>query len=82
MEAFLPIPSCAGGVNLSNLLKEIEAEFGDKVEITIHHGRHELFEKHNLAAAPAVIVGGWVKIAGVCPSKVSLVAALRKAGLD
>lgn len=72
VEAFLPIPPCAGGVNLSNLLKEIEAEFGDKVEITIHHGRHEA----------AVIIGGSVKIAGVCPSKVSLVAALREAGLD
>ena len=82
IEAFLSVPACSGGVSLSKLLKEIEDEFGDKVEVIIYRGRHELYEKYNLTAAPAVVVGELVRIMGVCPSKESLIAALREAGLD
>ena len=82
IEAFLSIPTCSGGVSLSKLLKEIEDEFGDKVEVITYKGRNELYEKYNLSAAPAVVVGGLVRIMGVCPSKESLVSALREAGLD
>jgi hypothetical protein len=82
IEAFLSIPTCSGGVNLSRLLKEIEEEFGDRVEITVYRGRSELYDKYNLTAAPAVVVGELVKIMGVCPSKESLVSALREAGLE
>jgi hypothetical protein len=82
IEAFLSVPTCSGGVSLSKLLKEIEGEFGDKVEIAIYRGRHELYEKYNLTAAPAVVVGELVRIMGVCPSKESLVSALRECGLD
>ncbi len=82
VEAFLSIPTCSGGVSLSKLLKEIEGEFGDKVEVSTYKGRNELFEKYNLTAAPAVVVGELVRIMGVCPSKESLIAALREAGLD
>jgi len=82
IEAFLSIPTCSGGVSLSKLLKEIEGEFGDKVETTIYRGRHELYEKYNLTAAPAVVVGELVRIMGVCPSKETLIAALQEAGLD
>ena len=31
IEAFLSIPTCSGGVNLTRLLDEIEKEYGDKV---------------------------------------------------
>jgi len=82
IEAFLSIPTCSGGISLSKLLNEIEGEFADKVEITIYRGRHELYEKYNLTAAPAVVVGKLVRIMGVCPSKETLIAALREAGLD
>jgi hypothetical protein len=82
IEAFLSIPTCSGGVSLSKLLKEIEGELGDKVEIAIYRGRHELYEKYNLTAAPAVVVGELVRIMGVCPSKETLLAALREAGLN
>ena len=82
IEAFLSIPTCSGGVSLSKLLKEIEAEFGDKVEVVVYKGRHELFEKYNLTAAPAVVVGDLVRIMGVCPSKETLISALREAGLE
>jgi len=82
IEAFLSVPACSAGVSLSKLLKEIEGEFGDKVEIIIYRGRRELYEKYNLMAAPAVVVGELVRIMGVCLSKETLIAALQEAGLD
>ena len=81
IEAFLSIPTCSGGVNLSRLLQEIEGEFGDRVEVIIYKGRHELFEKYNLTAAPALVIGELVRIMGVCPSKESLISALKEVGL-
>jgi len=82
IEAFLSIPTCSGGVSLSKLLKEIEEEFGDKVEVVTYKGRHELFEKYNITSAPAVVVGGLVRIMGVCPSKETMISALREAGME
>jgi len=82
IEVFLSIPTCSGGVSLMKLLKEIEQEYGDKVEIVTYKGRNELFERYNLSAAPAIVVGGLVRIMGLCPSKESLVAALNEAGLE
>ncbi len=81
IEAFLSVPTCSGGISLSKLLKEIEEEFGDKVEVITYKGRNELFGKYNLTAAPAVVVGELVKIMGVCPSRESLISALREAGM-
>ena len=82
VEAFLSVPACSGGVSLTKLLKEIECDFGDKVEIVTYKGPNELYEKYNLTAAPACVVGELVRIMGVCPSKESLVSALREAGLE
>ena len=82
IEAFLSIPTCSGGVSLTKLLKEIEQEYSDKVEIVTHKGPSEVFEEYNLTAAPAVVVEEMVKIMGVCPSKESLISALREAGLE
>ena len=53
--------------------------------VCVRHGRefqHELFEKYNLTAAPAVVIGELVRIMGVCPSKESLISALQEAGLE
>lgn len=82
IEAFLSIPTCSGGVNLSRLLKEIQEEFGDRVEVITYKGRHELFERYNLTTAPALVIGELVRIMGVCPSKESLISALKEAGLE
>ncbi len=81
IEAFLSVPTCSGGVNLTRLLNEIQQEFGDKVEIVTYKGRNERFEEYNLTTAPALIVGGLVRIMGLCPSKDSLISALKEAGL-
>jgi len=82
VEAFLSVPTCSGGVNLTRLLNEIQQEFGDKVEIVTYSGRNELFEKYNLTTAPALIIGGLVRIMGLSPSKESLISALKEAGLE
>ena len=82
IEAFLSVPTCSGGVSLSRLLKEIEREFADRVEIVTYQGRNQLFEEYGLTAAPAVVVGELVRIMGVCPSKESLISALHEAGLE
>ena len=82
IEAFLSVPTCSGGVNLTRLLNEIQQEYGDKVDIVTYKGRNELFDKYNLTTAPALIVGGLVKIMGLSPSKESLISALKEAGLE
>ena len=82
IEAFLSVPTCSGGVNLTKLLNEVKQELGDRVEIVTYKGRNELFEKYNLTTAPALVVGGLVRIMGLCPSKESLVSALKEAGLE
>ena len=82
IEAFLSVPTCSGGVNLTRLLNEIQAEYGDKVEIITHKGRNELFDKYNLTTAPAVIIGDLVRIMGLSPSKESMISALKEAGLE
>lgn len=82
IEAFLSVPTCSGGVNLTRLLNEIQQEYGDKVDIVTYKGRNELFDKYNLTTAPALIVGGLVRIMGLSPSKESLISALKEAGLE
>lgn len=82
IEAFLSTSASPGDASLSRLLEEIKEEFGDKVEITIHRGHGRLFEEYNLTTTPAVVVEELVKITGFCPSKETLISALRDAGLE
>jgi len=64
IEAFLSIPTCSGGISLSRLLKEIQDEFGDRVEVITYKGRNEVFERYNLTTAPALVIGDLVRIMG------------------
>jgi hypothetical protein len=83
IEAFVSIPPCSGGVAVKRLLKEIEAEFGDQVEIVFHTGPGDPeWEKYAIDNAPALVIGDLVKFVGLAPSKASLVGALREAGLE
>ena len=82
IEAFLSIPTCSGGISLSRLIKEIQDEFGDRVEVITYKGRNEVFERYNLTTAPALVIGDLVRIMGVCPSKESLMSALKEVGLE
>ena len=82
IEAFLSVPPCSGGISLSKLLDEVQGEFGDRIEVVVHKGPQELAKEYNLTAAPALVVGGLVKMAGLCPSKETLITAIREAGLE
>ena len=82
VEAFLSTTTCSNSASLTELLKEIQAEFGEKVEIITYQGQNEIFDKYNLTALPAVVVEEMVKIVGFCPSKESMVSALKEVGLE
>jgi hypothetical protein len=83
MEAFVSIPPCSGGVALKRLLKEIEQEFSDQVEVVFHTGPGDPeWEEYAINNAPALVVGDLVKFVGLAPSKNSLVGALREAGIE
>ena len=83
IEAFVSVPPCSGGIAVKRLLKEIEAEFGDQVEVLFHTGPGDKeWEEYNINNAPALVVGDLVKFVGLAPSKESLVGALREAGLE
>ncbi len=82
IEAFVSIPPCSGGVAVKRLLKEIETEFGEQVEIMVHTGPGDpAWDTYAINNAPALVVGDLVKFVGLAPSKESLVGALREAGM-
>ena len=82
IEAFVSIPPCSGGVAVKRLLKEIEAEFGDQVEIVYHTGPGDPeWDEYAIGNAPAMVISELVKFVGLAPSKESLVGALREGGI-
>lgn len=83
IEAFVSIPPCSGGVAVKRLLKEIEADYGEQVEIVYHTGPGDPeWEEYAITNAPAMVIGDLVKFVGLAPSKESLVGALREAGME
>jgi hypothetical protein len=83
IEAFVSVPPCSGGVAVKRLLKEIESEYGEQVEIVFHTGPGDPeWEQYAINNAPALVVGDLVKFVGLAPSKESLVGALREAGME
>ncbi|MEJ2208824.1 MAG: hypothetical protein P8129_07290 [Anaerolineae bacterium] len=83
VDAFVSIPPCSGGVAVKRLLKEIEAEYGDQVEIVYHTGPGDPeWEEYAINNAPAMVIGDLVKFVGLAPSKDSMIGALREAGLE
>jgi hypothetical protein len=83
VEAFVSIPPCSGGVAVKRLLKEVEAEYGDQVEILYHTGPGDPeWDEYAINNAPAMVIGDLVKFVGLAPSKASLIGALREAGME
>ena len=82
IEAFVSVPPCSGGIAVKRLLKDVEAEFSDQIEIVFHTGPGDPeWEEYAINNAPALVIGELVKFVGLAPSKESLVGALREAGL-
>jgi hypothetical protein len=83
IEAFVSIPPCSGGVAIKRLLNEIEAEYGEQVQVVLHTGPGDPeWEQYAINNAPALVVGDLVKFVGLAPSKASLIGALREAGME
>ncbi len=83
IEAFVSVPPCSGGVLVKRLLKEVEAGYGDQVEVVYHSGPGDPeWEEYAIHNAPAMVIGDLVKFVGLAPSKESLLGALREAGLE
>ncbi len=83
IEAFVSIPPCSGGVAVKRLLKEIEAEYGELVDVVYHTGPGDPeWEAYAITNSPALVIGDLVKFVGLAPSKDSLVGALREAGME
>ncbi|HNT76206.1 MAG TPA: hypothetical protein PKH77_14415 [Anaerolineae bacterium] len=83
IEAFVSIPPCSGGVAVKRLLKQVETEYGDQLEIVFHTGPGDpAWEEYAITNAPALVIGDLVKFVGLAPSQESLVGALREAGLE
>jgi hypothetical protein len=82
IEAFVSVPPCSGSVAVKRLLQEVEADYGDQVEIVTHTGPGDPeWEQYAINNAPALVVGDLVKFVGLAPSKESLIGALREAGM-
>lgn len=81
VEAFYSTSNDSSDVSLSRLLEEIKQEFGDKVEIISYKGKNALFDDYHLTANPAVVIEEMIKIIGFCPSKETIVSALKESGL-
>jgi len=70
-------------VAVKRLLKDIEAEFGEQVEIVFHTGPDDpAWAEYAVNNAPGLVVGDLVKFVGLAPSKESLIGALREAGME
>jgi hypothetical protein len=82
LEVFFSASNDSNDVSLSKLLKQIEEEFANKIELITYKGQNELFNEYGLKATPAVVIEEMVKIMGFCPSKETLVRALRESGLE
>lgn len=82
IEAFFSTSNEFKDIGLSKMLEEIKEEFGDKVEIATYKGQNESFNEYYLTATPAVVIEEMIKIMGFCPSKETLVSALKEAGLE
>jgi hypothetical protein len=82
IEVFYSTSNDSKDINVSKLIDEIAQEFGDKVEILSCKGQNELFDEYCLTATPAVVIEEMIKIVGFCPSKETLVSALKESGLE
>jgi hypothetical protein len=82
IEAFFSVPPGKNGLALAGLLDEIAKEYGKEIEVFTYEGRVDKFDDYNLTSTPAVVVEELVKMMGFCPSKESLVAALKEVGLE
>jgi predicted DsbA family dithiol-disulfide isomerase len=83
MEVFSGDPPCPGCMAVLELADEFAAEYQGRVEVTKLTGEAALpkFEEYHLTCVPAVVINEKIKIEGICPSRTTVLNALREGGL-
>ena len=81
VEVFTSQPSCSGGRLVLKLIDEVKREYGDKIEVEVYKGPSEKAKEYDLKVSPAIVIDKDIRIIGVCPSKATLIDALREAGI-
>ncbi|MEM2025462.1 MAG: hypothetical protein QXW94_04145 [Desulfurococcaceae archaeon] len=81
VEVFVSEPPCSGGRLLLRLMDEVKRQCGDMIEVEVHRGPTREAEAYGIKVSPAVVIDCDIRIIGVCPTKATLLEALREAGL-
>ena len=81
IQAFLSESSTPNDINLTQMLESLQTEFEEKLQITFLKSNDDLISKYNLTSTPALVIGEMIKIMGFCPSKESIVSALKELGV-
>ena len=82
IEAFLSKSNDSNNDCLSKLIENIIQEFGDNVEILTYQGENDIFNEYCLTITPALVIEEMIKFMGFCPSKDTVISALRESGLE
>ena len=64
------------------LVREIEQELGETVELDIRIPNPEACLEDKTSLLPAVFVGDFVKFCGILPDRESLLKAIKESGLE
>ena len=83
MEVFSGDPPCAACRDVLALADEYAVKHKGKLEIVKLIGKQAMpkFKEYGLWCTPAVVIDELIRIEGVCPSRETLDAALKEAGL-
>lgn len=83
LEAFVGQPPCPGCLELEDLCREMMDQLGGRLDCRIFRGPEgrEPMDRSGLKVVPAVVIAGLIRIEGICPSRETLIKALREAGL-
>lgn len=83
VEVFSGDPPCPGCEALLDLSNWIEGEFKEKVEVFRYVGEEGMkkFEEYKLDMVPAIVVNQKIRVVGLCPSRETVEAMLREAGI-
>ena len=83
MEVFSGDPPCPGCVAILALADEFAKKYKGKLEVIKLVGEEAIakFEEYKLGCVPAIVINEKIRIEGICPSRTTLVNALREGGL-
>ena len=83
VEIFSGDPPCLGCEALLDISNWIEKKFKEKVEVFRYVGKEGMkkFEEYKLDMVPAIVINQKIRVVGLCPSRETVEAMLREAGI-